>query len=74
MNIKEIEILRNINKDFSQRELANRFNISLGKVNQIINKLKKEKFIDDNNNITLKTRNYLNSCSWIWDENGSNQY
>lgn len=59
MNIKEIEILRNINKDFSQRELANRFNISLGKVNQIINKLKKEKFIDDNNNITLKTRNYL---------------
>lgn len=59
MNIKEIEILRNINKDFSQRELANRFNISLGKVNQIINKLKKEKFIDDNNNITLKTRNYF---------------
>ena len=59
MNIKEIEILRNINNDFSQRELANRFNISLGKVNQIINKLKKEKFIDDNNNITLKTRNYL---------------
>ena len=41
MNIKEIEILRNINKDFSQRELAKRFNISLGKVNQIINKLKK---------------------------------
>ena len=39
MNIKEIEILRNINKDFSQRELANRFNISLGKVNQIITKL-----------------------------------
>ena len=59
MNIKEIEILRNINKDFSQRELANRFNISLGKVNQIINKLKKEKFIDDNNNITLKTKNYF---------------
>lgn len=59
MNIKEIEILRNINKDFSQRELANRFNISLGKVNQIINKLKKEKFIDENNNITLKTRNYF---------------
>lgn len=59
MNIKEIEILRNINKDFSQRELANRFNISLGKVNQIINKLKKEKFIDENNNITLKTKNYF---------------
>ena len=59
MNIKEIEILRNINKDFSQRELANRFNISLGKVNQIINKLKKEKFIDDNNSITLKTKNYF---------------
>lgn len=59
MNIKEIEILRNINKDFSQRELANRFNISLGKVNQIISKLKQEKFIDENNNITLKTRNYL---------------
>ena len=59
MNIKEIEILRNINKDFSQRELANRFNISLGKVNQIINKLKQEKFIDENNNITLKTKNYF---------------
>lgn len=59
MNIKEIEILRNINKDFSQRELANRFNISLGKVNQIISKLKQEKFIDENNNITLKTRNYF---------------
>lgn len=59
MNIKEIEILRNINKDFSQRELANRFNISLGKVNQIINKLKKEKFIDENNSITLKTKNYF---------------
>ncbi|WP_270253647.1 phosphotransferase [Lactobacillus johnsonii] len=59
MNIKEIEILRNINKDFSQRELANRFNISLGKVNQIISKLRQEKFIDENNNITLKTRNYF---------------
>ena len=59
MNIKEIEILRNINKDFSQRELANRFNISLGKVNQIISNLKQEEFIDENNNITLKTKNYF---------------
>ena len=59
MNIKEIEVLKKIKSGVSQRELAEQLSVSLGKVNQIINKLKKEKFIDDNNNITLKTRNYL---------------
>lgn len=59
MNIKEIEVLKKIKSGVSQRELAEQLSVSLGKVNQIINKLKKEKFIDDNNNITLKTRNYF---------------
>ena len=59
MNIKEIEVLKKIKSGVSQRKLAEQLSVSLGKVNQIINKLKKEKFIDDNNNITLKTRNYL---------------
>lgn len=59
MNIKEIEVLKKIKSGVSQRELAEQLSVSLGKVNQIISKLKQEKFIDENNNITLKTRNYL---------------
>lgn len=59
MNIKEIEVLKKIKLGVSQRELAEQLSVSLGKVNQIINKLKKEKFIDENNNITLKTKNYF---------------
>ena len=37
MNAKEIEILRTIKTSISQRDLASKLNISLGKVNQIIN-------------------------------------
>lgn len=59
MNIKEIEVLKKIKSGVSQRELAEQLSVSLGKVNQIISKLKQEKFIDENNNITLKTRNYF---------------
>lgn len=59
MNIKEIEVLKKIKSGVSQRKLAEQLSVSLGKVNQIISKLKQEKFIDENNNITLKTRNYL---------------
>ena len=59
MNIKEIEVLKKIKSGVSQRELAEKLSVSLGKVNQIISKLKQEKFIDENNNITLKTRNYF---------------
>lgn len=59
MNIKEIEVLKKIKSSVSQRELAEQLSISLGKVNQIISKLKQEKFIDESNNITLKTRNYF---------------
>lgn len=59
MNIKEIEVLKKIKSGVSQRELAEQLSISLGKVNQIISKLKQEKFIDESNNITLKTRNYF---------------
>lgn len=59
MNIKEIEVLKKIKSGVSQRELAEQLSVSLGKVNQIISKLKHEKFIDENNNITLKTRNYF---------------
>lgn len=59
MNIKEIEVLKKIKSGVSQRELAEQLSVSLGKVNQIVSKLKQEKFIDENNNITLKTRNYF---------------
>ncbi len=59
MNIKEIEVLKKIKSGVSQRELAEQLSVSLGKVNQIVSKLKREKFIDENNNITLKTRNYF---------------
>lgn len=59
MNIKEIEVLKKIKSGVSQRELAEQLSVSLGKVNQIISNLKQEEFIDDNNNITLKTRNYF---------------
>lgn len=59
MNIKEIEVLKKIKSGVSQRKLAEQSSVSLGKVNQIISKLKQEKFIDENNNITLKTRNYF---------------
>lgn len=59
MNIKEIEVLKKIKLGVSQRELAEQLSVSLGKVNQIVSKLKQEKFIDENNNITLKTRNYF---------------
>ncbi len=59
MNIKEIEVLKKIKSGVSQRELAEQLSVSLGKINQIISKLKQEKFIDENNNITLKTRNYF---------------
>ena len=50
MNIKEIEVLKKIKSGVSQRELAEQLSVSLGKVNQIISKLKQEKFIDENNN------------------------
>lgn len=59
MNIKEIEVLKKIKSGVSQRELAEQLSVSLGKVNQIISNLKQEKFIDENNNITLKTKNYF---------------
>lgn len=59
MNIKEIEVLKKIKSGVSQRELAEQLSVSLGKVNQIISKLKKENFIDNSNNITLKTKNYF---------------
>lgn len=59
MNIKEIEVLKKIKSGVSQRELAEQLSVSLGKVNQIISKLKQENFIDENNNITLKTKNYF---------------
>lgn len=59
MNIKEIEILKKIKSGVSQRELAEQLSVSLGKVNQIISNLKQEEFIDENNNITLKTKNYF---------------
>lgn len=59
MNIKEIEVLKKIKSGVSQRELAEQLSVSLGKVNQIISNLKQEEFIDDNNNITLKTKNYF---------------
>lgn len=59
MNIKEIEVLKKIKSGVSQRELAEQLSVSLGKVNQIVSKLKQEEFIDENNNITLKTRNYF---------------
>lgn len=61
MNAKEIEILRTIKTSISQRDLASKLNISLGKVNQIINELKKQKFLDENNNITSKTKIYFES-------------
>lgn len=61
MNVKEIEILRTIKTSISQRDLASKLNISLGKVNQIINELKKQKFLDENNNITSKTKIYFES-------------
>ena len=51
MNIKEIEVLKKIKSGVSQRELAEQLSVSLGKVNQIISKLKQENFIDENNNI-----------------------
>lgn len=59
MNIKEIEVLKKIKSGVSQRELAEQLSVSLGKVNQIISNLKQEEFIDENNNITLKTKNYF---------------
>lgn len=59
MNIKEIEVLKKIKSGVRQRELAEQLSVSLGKVNQIISKLKQENFIDENNNITLKTKNYF---------------
>ena len=59
MNIKEIEVLKKIKSGVSQRELAEQLSVSLGKVNQIISNLKPEEFIDENNNITLKTKNYF---------------
>ena len=59
MNIKEIEVLKKIKLGVSQRELAEQLSVSLGKVNQIISNLKQEEFIDENNNITLKTKNYF---------------
>ena len=57
MNAKEIEILRTIKTSISQRDLASKLNISLGKVNQIINELKKQKYILSL--IILKTRLFL---------------
>lgn len=59
MNIKEIEVLKKIKSGISQRKLAEQLSVSLGKVNQIVSKLKKENFIDNSNNITLKTKNYF---------------
>ena len=61
MHAKEIEILRTIKTSISQRDLASKLNISLGKVNQIINELKKQKFLDESNNITSKTKIYFES-------------
>src|SRR5699024_400443 len=61
MNAKEIEILRTIKTSISQRDLASKINISLGKVNQIINELKKQKFLDETNNNTSKTIIYIES-------------
>ncbi|MBA2915956.1 phosphotransferase [Lactobacillus crispatus] len=59
MNKKEIELLKVIKEGTSQRILADQLNISLGKVNHIINKLKKLDFIDVNNNITSKAKEYF---------------
>ena len=61
MNTKEIEVLRTIKPGISQRDLAKKLNISLGKVNQIISELKRQRFIDQNNNITTKAEIYFES-------------
>lgn len=59
MNNIELEVLKKAKNGISQRELAKKLNISLGKVNQILNKLRKEKYIDEHNNITSKTEEYF---------------
>lgn len=59
MNVKEIELLKTIKEGTSQRILADQLNISLGKANYIINKLKKLGFIDVSNNITPKAKEYF---------------
>ena len=61
MNTKEIEVLRTIKPGIRQRDLAKKLNISLGKVNQIISELKRQRFIDQNNNITTKAEIYFES-------------
>ena len=45
MNTKEIEVLRTTKPGISQRDLAKKLNISLGKVNQIISELKSKRQI-----------------------------
>ena len=46
-NQEQFEVLRKVSKkpNYSQRELASEINISVGKINYILNELKKKIFI-----------------------------
>ena len=56
-----VTIEKNNNVKLSQRDIANNTNISVGLVNKIINELLTEKLIDENNSITKKGLEALES-------------
>ncbi|MEE1989007.1 phosphotransferase [Limosilactobacillus reuteri] len=59
MNALILENLCNKGKEISQRELASRLGISLGKVNEKLRQLKNNGLIDQNYNVTKKGRQVL---------------
>ena len=59
MNVLILETLFNKEKGISQRELASKLGISLGKVNEELRQLKKNGLITQNNNVTEKGEKVL---------------
>ncbi|RVU70943.1 MULTISPECIES: winged helix-turn-helix domain-containing protein [Lactobacillus] len=53
-------MIKSINQ-ISQRSIAQISNYSLGKVNQLVNQLKREEYITSDSGLTSKGKKYVNS-------------
>ena len=65
LDIDEFSVIKSVfvNQQSNQRKLADSLNMSLGKINKIINTLRKKDYLTIKGNISLKARQYISNCS-----------